>query len=226
MGLSHSPKILTEGLAFCIDAANKRSYSGSGTTLSDLSGNQHSGTLTNGPVFSNTDGGCLVFDGTNDYVTFPGGGSLEISDVLTASVWVYYISGNGRIFQKDASGGYTRCWEIGGYGGNFRIEMWHSDGTTVGAPTGGALTQNAWTHLAMTFDGSQIKMYKNTQLVRTLNFAGDIRTASNTPLILGGLWGTGEYLNGKISNAQLYNRALFSDEIRRNYLATKSRFGL
>jgi hypothetical protein len=66
--------IVTSGLILSLDAANSRSYPGSGTTWSDLSGNGNTGTLTNGPTFSNNS---LVFDGTNDYSTTPDSTSLR-----------------------------------------------------------------------------------------------------------------------------------------------------
>ena len=191
--------------------------------LSDLSGNRNFGTTANSPTYSTANGGSLSFDGSDDYVTIPGGGSLNISNTLTAMVWVYYISGNGRIFQKDGPP-YTRCWEIGGYGGQFRMEMWHSNGTgTIGY--GNSLAVNGWTHLALTFDGTDIKMYQNSSLVSTVNFPGDIRTDANTPIILGGYW-DGEYLNGRVSGSQIYNRALSAAEIQQNYNALKGRFSI
>ena len=61
MGLSHSPNIVTDGLVLCLDAANPRSYPGSGTSWLDLSGQGNNGTL-NGPTFSNDNSGFLVFD--------------------------------------------------------------------------------------------------------------------------------------------------------------------
>ncbi len=191
------------------------------TTWNDMSGNGNNGTLTNGPQYYND--GYLSFDGSDDIISVPGSGSLNISTTLTAMVWVYYISGNGRIFQKDGPP-YTRCWEIGGYGGQFRMEMWHSNGSaTIGY--GNALAVNGWTHLALTFDGTDIKMYQNSALVSTINFPGDIRTDANTPIFLGGYWG-GEYLNGRISNALLYNRALTAAEVQQNFNANRSRFGI
>ena len=67
MGLSHSPRIVTDGLVFCVDAGDKMSYPGAGTTWTDLSKNRNNGTLTNGPTFNSANGGSIVFDGTNDY---------------------------------------------------------------------------------------------------------------------------------------------------------------
>ena len=69
MSLSRGPKIVTNGLVLYLDAANKKSYPGSGTTWTDLSGNNNTGTLTNGPTFDSNNGGSIVFDGTNDYVS-------------------------------------------------------------------------------------------------------------------------------------------------------------
>ena len=63
--------IITRGLILHLDASAPSSYPGSGTTWSDISGNNHVGTLTNGPTFSTDGGGSIVFDGTNDYVTIP-----------------------------------------------------------------------------------------------------------------------------------------------------------
>lgn len=57
------------GLVLCLDAGNTKSYPGSGTTWTDLSGRGNTGTLTNGPTYSSANGGSIVFDGTNDYVS-------------------------------------------------------------------------------------------------------------------------------------------------------------
>ena len=69
MSTLQSGHIITDGLVIALDAANTKSYPGSGTTWSDLSGNSNNGTLTNGPTFNSRNGGSIVFDGVDDYVT-------------------------------------------------------------------------------------------------------------------------------------------------------------
>ena len=68
MAFIHSPKLVTNGLVLCLDAANKLSYPGSGTTWYDLSGNANNGTLTNGPTFNSANSGSIVFDYIDDYI--------------------------------------------------------------------------------------------------------------------------------------------------------------
>ena len=68
MSLGHGASIVRNGLVLYLDAANPKSYPGSGTTWKDLSGNGNNGTLVNGPTFNSANGGSIVFDGTNDYV--------------------------------------------------------------------------------------------------------------------------------------------------------------
>ena len=65
MGLSHSPRIVTDGLVFCVDAGDKMSYPGAGTTWTDLSKNRNNGTLVNGPTFDSANGGSISLDGSN-----------------------------------------------------------------------------------------------------------------------------------------------------------------
>ena len=219
------PNIVTDGLVFAVDSGSTRSYPGSGTTVDSLTGSDV-GTLTNGVGFNTNSGGEFVFDGTDDYITIPGSTATNLSSTLTAEAWVYYESGNGRIFQKDGSS-YTRCWEMGGYNGIFRIEMWHSNGGTTGgvsAPI--ALPLTTWAYLTMTFDGTNIKMYQNAVLVKTISFPGDIRTDINTPLNIGGRYATGEFFDGNIGPIRLYSQALSAAEVTQNFNAQKSRFGL
>jgi hypothetical protein len=66
MGLGHSPSIVRDGLVLYLDAANPKSYPGSGTTWFDLKGTSNS-TLSNGPTFVNSNKGYFSFDGVNDY---------------------------------------------------------------------------------------------------------------------------------------------------------------
>ena len=70
MSLSHSPKIVTNGLVLCLDAADQKSYPGTGTTWFDRSGNGNNGTLIGGVGYNSTNAGIIVFDGINDNVSF------------------------------------------------------------------------------------------------------------------------------------------------------------
>ena len=217
------PHIVEDGLVFAIDAGSTRSYSGSGTTVTDLVGTNN-GTLTNGVGYNSANGGSFTFDGTDDIIITPGTAATNISTTLTAEAWVYYESGNGRIFQKDGAT-YTRCWEMGSYAGYFRVELWHSNGIGIPAASSpSALAVNGWTYVALTFDGTDVKMYQNGALVKTVNFPGNIRTDINTPLTIGGRWSSGEYFDGNIAPTRLYNQALTAAEILQNYNAQKSRF--
>ena len=67
MAYSNGPKIVTDGLVLCLDAANSKSYPGTGTAWNDLSGNGNNGTLINGVGYNSNNGVSLVFDGVNDY---------------------------------------------------------------------------------------------------------------------------------------------------------------
>ena len=86
MGLAHSPRIVTDGLVLCLDAASKRSYPGTGTVWADLKGGNN-GTLTNGPTFDAGNGGSLTFDGTNDYVEIANSSQFH-NQRMTASIWI------------------------------------------------------------------------------------------------------------------------------------------
>lgn len=82
MGTSYNPPIVTDGLVLCLDAANKRSYPGTGTTWSDLAG-ANDGTLTNSPTFSSDNSGKIIFDATNEKVVIPSTDNLGPSNNLT-----------------------------------------------------------------------------------------------------------------------------------------------
>jgi hypothetical protein len=90
MALAHSPKIVTDGLVLCLDAGNPKSYPGSGTTWTDLSGNGNNGTLVNGVGYNSGNGGSLVFDGVNDRVTINASSHTNLSSGnFTISSWFY-----------------------------------------------------------------------------------------------------------------------------------------
>ena len=91
MATSYSPKIITDGLVLCLDAGDGKSYSGSGTTWTDRSGNGYNGTLTNGPTFDSSNGGNIVFAG-DDYVDC-GLSSFQPTE-MTLSVWVKKTTSN------------------------------------------------------------------------------------------------------------------------------------
>jgi len=85
--------VVQDGLVLNLDASKFYSYSRSGTTWTDLSGNGNNGTLVNGPTFSSANGGSIVFDGSNDYMT--SSFTFTANQAMTISGWLYSTATSG-----------------------------------------------------------------------------------------------------------------------------------
>jgi hypothetical protein len=220
MSTKYSPKIITNGLVLSLDAANNKSYPGSGTTWTDLSGNNNTGTLTNGPTFNAGNQGSIVFDGTNDYVPIGTSGFPFGSSAGTLSVWaktntissgyIWIVSyGTALGSQSRFLGINSSTYLFGGYG---------DDINASGVPL------NTWFNMVGVYDGTNAFLYINGNLVSGPTAKSWNTIANNAQL--GRQTNGGEYWNGNISQVQVYNRVLSATEVLQNYNATKSRFGL
>jgi len=231
MALSHSPKIVTDGLVLCLDAGDGKSYSGSGTTWTDRSGNGNHGTLTNGPAFDSDGGGSFSFDGSNDRVECGSDSSIDIdpAGTITLAAWVNAnsIASNGHVIGKGLYGNgyiihYDAAYESVS-GGGFQT-------TNVGNAQfewGQNIEVGKWYYVVYTYDRTNEKGYYNGQLIATKANTGDISTNADNSLAIGGKsGGDGDSWQGKIASVKIYNKALTSTEVLQNYNATKGRFGL
>ena len=224
MAFIHSPKIVTSGLVLCLDAANKLSYPGTGTSWYDLSGNANTGTLTNGPTFSGGNGGCIVFDGVDDYINILNNSSFNVTDNISVEMWVRIetTQSNNLGFLIKYANGYL--FYIAGVNNTFAFDSRNGDGTYYRTTGTTNIKDGVWKYLVGQKSGLSYKVYVNGVLEgsTTANSVGSI--AGNVNLKLGTDDGT--YLNGRIGTFKIYNRALSATEVLQNYNATKSRFGL
>lgn len=233
-----SPRIVTSGLVLALDAADRNSYPRTGTTWTDLSGNGYNGTLTNSPTFSNSNGGSIIFDGTNDYTST----SLDLSWNNTNSVSISMWIKTGNLSQSKGflgTGNFEWQFRQGQYAGansDLVFVYWDNSGghTNGSIPSmSGFFDDTNWKHLTMTWNNSNstILFYKNgTQIFSQVYGNPSANRVSSELMQIGGnvySWdGVGAYWNGSFSNIQTYNRTLSATEVLQNYNATKTRFGL
>jgi len=240
MATRYSPSIVTSGLVLCLDAADKNSYLGSGTSWRDLSGNNYTGTLTNGPTFNGANGGNIFFDGTDDFVSV---GNIGVITSFTVLVWCYPTSVNSFRNILDCNFNYNAT--TGNIGP--RLEMnsftqltWVYSNITNSNDSfyshtvlnNGGFNANSWYCIGITYNssGNTSTTYYNgydTGISRSSNGTptGFVGTMSN--VILGkGFSLDNRLYAGRISNTLIYNRALSATEVLQNYNATKTRFGL
>lgn len=215
-------RIVTDGLVLHLDAGNPNSYSGSGSTWSDISGNSYDGTLTNGAYYSNSDGGVMIFDGTDDYIDFTSYPSLNSTQ--SKSIWV-----NATTLSSSGDNKYLIDW-----GGNVNwVQMYSLSGQPkirAGVLSGTFLDgvsnvfQNTWYNICVTGTSSgNMSIYINGSLDNsTTGLSNNTATALN----LARWGGNAFYLDGKIAVVLIYNKQLTSNEVLQNYNAQKSRFGL
>jgi hypothetical protein len=226
MGLSHSPSIITQNLVLCLDAANPKSYPGSGTTWTDLSGNGNNGTLVNGVGYSGDNLGSLVFDGSNDYVSF----SFVNPFAETIIVWARSSTINwnqfGWISSSRRQNGHIIHPRSGQRLVNYLISDSSASATNIGTVTPDDITIP---HMySITTNGSNSHKCYFDGIEVASSSSSITRTASPTAQIwyLGKDDYGGRYGNGNIYNCLRYNRALTESEIQQNYNALKGRFSI
>ena len=234
MALFRGPKITTTGLVLALDAADKNSYPGSGTSWKDLSGNGNNGTLTNGPTFSATNMGSIVFDGSNDYVNVPYNSILNTPNGATYEVWIKpTVSTTGTFLNRGTS-------DSGATPDNPRFIIystgqlyfdWNSSSSDVYLQTvTGVVTMGSWNQIiGLATPSAQLRTFVNgieTSYSTRVNSLPSTLINTSTSLEIGAATWAPSYFNGTIAIVKLYNRVLSTTEILQNYNATKSRFGL
>jgi hypothetical protein len=229
MSYHNNPRIVTDGLTLCLDANAERSYSGSGTTWYDLSGNGYNGTLTNSPTYNSS--GYFDFDGSDDYVNLPHSELWQNISQISYDLWFKPDVVNVRqgliSSHAQVSGANNDAIEIEiQSNGTSFVGFRSTNGTFYSAAYGTSLSANTWYNLTGALSSSGIKYYLNGQLVATQsNWPGGNVANSPSQTLMLARYAT-YYFNGKIGSFRAYNKALSTSEVSQNYNSMKSRFGL
>jgi hypothetical protein len=218
MGLAHSPNIPIEGLVFCVDSENIKSYPGSGTSVFDITGNFSTGSLTNG---ANVTANGFSFDGSNDFLNM-NNKTLDVSNGYTAIMVARFVNFNGGSFRYNQPPLYINFYS----GNNSRLRWETYAGNAM--RTSAALPTNQNVFVAGTYAGTTTqggsaiaRTYVNGELDNTATLqSGPVLTA---PFVLGEYGG---YMNGAIRYFSFYTRELSAQEIKEVYNSINERFGI
>jgi len=232
MGFGNGPRIVTDGLVLELDAADRNSYVSGSTTWIDLTANNFTGSLINGPTFSSANGGSIVFDGTNDYVSTPVSMTLSSHTVIS---WVYFNSLNKDWIPilEFQSGGFRAHYYVQGDLNTFQIRgfgaNWSPDNVTDNSnwiSTNLVTVQpNKWYMLTGRLDGSLGDTYINTEKSKATKTGISYNNVGITN-VLNTRISANFYNSGIVGSILIYSRALSDQEILQNYNALKSRFNL
>ena len=180
MGLNHSPKISTDGLKLCLDAANPKSYPGTGANITDLKTGKTVAALVNGPTFSAANRGQIQLDGTDDYLDLSSFASSCWNDLLGgAGTLIFYMKfAHARVElyyhgwdnpDSSSSNGRSMGWVI-----TYSRRRWRFGGLTFNAPANTTdlsdygILDDEWMHWVFTGDGSSnAGIYVNGEKILT-----------------------------------------------------------
>ena len=231
MALAHSPKIITDGLVLCLDAGNTKSYPGSGTTWSDLSGNGNNVTVTNGPSFSNgefTLDADAYFGASNNFM-----GTTDATNVSYSFFMKFNWgtpTGYKTIFGFQQSG-FDRV-------ANFVLNTNQSE-LEFDLRSGGTVERDIFNYnmssyanqtslITYTFGSGTHKLYINGNNVSTYNGTQTTFPSWSTGtggFCVGNNLASTRYLQeGTFSHMLVYLKTLTASEVQQNYNALKSRF--
>lgn len=229
------PKIVTNGLVINIDAFLSNSYPGSGSNIKDLSGNNQTGSLKNGTLWSS--GGYFSLDGSNDYILVNNNGlsSYFPSTAESHFTWVYPVSA-GQIVSEIGQTTINTGWHDSNIelssGGVFRFSTWQGVNGLTNKVVSTAQSFYQWYQVGYTYDGSTFTAYINGNSIGTTTFTRSVPWENGRDLYYALCatdstnMGSSGYAGARISQFLLYNRALTSTEVKQNFDALKGRYRL
>jgi hypothetical protein len=237
MSYANGPRIVTDGLVLCLDAANRKSYPGSGSTWYDLSGNEHNGTMvgTTSQITYNPDnkgyfdadttqGGTGFSFGTHADFNLGNNGPHSVVSVVKFNVISSYNTILGKSDGINLGSPYTwmhvvREGRLCSYNGS----AWYGRGSdSVTNPV--SFTTNQWGHVSYCYDGSTLRWYFNGSLINSTSFSYTDYTIH--PLYSIASWDNAWHFEGDMAFLSFYNKGLSANEVQQNYNALKGRYGL
>ena len=231
MATSYSPKIVTSGLSVNLDAANKKSYPGSGDywyNLGSERGYLYRGTYT--PAYTTLGGAtCLnfnqvgaAFSGSMFAAPYPANGTN-----LTIDAWVYPSSTVGGGDRGNICRGTNpNGWYFSFYKTNYKLSnYWYGKVSEGYFETSAAMNLDAWNNIVAVWDGANIYQYLNTTVTSTGTTGNTGYTCSNLEIGYEAAAGGRQFLGG-IAIIRIYNISLTTSQVCQNYDATRTRFGL
>jgi hypothetical protein len=221
--------IVKSGLVLSLDAANARSYPGSGTTWRDLSGNSNNGTLTSGPTFSSSNVGIIQIPLNTSYVDYGSTFTLGAGD-FAIELWYKIDNLNATIralLEKRGPSFTTGGWCLRQTNGGVAWEQLTS-ATYYGLNISSIFTTD-WIHLVVTRIGTTLTGYVNgVQGASQLNDSNNYNYTATT--IKSGTNSSANLTNGgafSLGSVKIYKGAgLTQAQVTQNFNATKGRFGL
>ncbi len=239
MSLGHGASIVRDGLVLCLDAANPKSYPGTGTTWFDLSDNGNHATLFNSPTFVSDFKGAFVLDNVDDYMTIPNlnfetlGVSQNFTFMFGAKKTAYGTGGNNNgnsSLINGSSSGYSNGWRIievngGTPGSAFSGIQRYSFGTDLYADSTITLSDTSNRYAICAFSRNTTSAFAFLNGVTALKTFDTYIPGTNLGRIGNPDSGAGRFA-GYLSFILVYNRALSAAEIQQNFNATRSRYGI
>jgi len=236
------PDIVTDGLVLHLDAANRKSYPGSGNTWYDLSGgNNHvQKEGASGPNFVNVNNGVFSFNGSDE--RFESGNkavanmhgsdgcTLESWTKLTGTISQSWVVLNPHLLHAVGNWSTGLLWNSVTL--KFRAHIRASNNsynpdTSITFPLSEI---QKWHYYAQVYDPPYIRVYVDGSLFQTITSSatgGTVSTSYNNFVIGGWKDPTLRLLSQQyIGVSTGYNKALSAAEIRKNFEAVKGRFGL
>ena len=249
MGTSYNPRIVTDGLVFCVDAANKRSYPGAGTTWTDLTANKNNGTFTNmtSSNFNAGNAGSLTFDGSNEYVNCGPTNDIIGNNpaAISLSAWFktdnnsqkFYIASLKRFSSQSTlvSISINQAGDVINSNDFIQNYLGFLYDINSGGDGGGghkwvsvnnSTFYGKWNQITATVDVNAATLYLNGVQAgqnTTDTFTGPSRDDPSADFTIGA-FGTSLFADANISQVHVYNRVLSASEVQQNYLATKGRY--
>jgi hypothetical protein len=217
-------KINRDGLVLYLDAGSLDSYPRTGTAWTDLTGTGNNATLTGGPTFDSGNGGSIYLagDGSGNSIIAGNSGMIHRTANFTYCAWI-----NQTVLES-----YDTLFENGlytggillrpSYGTNFEV---YSQGSYAGSFSY-VPTINIWYYVSIVRYDNLLYFYVNGVYSQQMAFNYDVQPSTAYLWIGASQHSSGQVFKGKISIAQVYNRALHPWEVAENFQATRGRFGI
>jgi hypothetical protein len=232
MAVGYNPSIVSEGLVFYLDAANRRCYSGSGLTANGLVGGIGN-TLNNGVGFSTSNAGYFIFDGTNDFIDSNVDFGFDSTISATMSLWLRTtnLSQRGGILGKAGSSNWEWTLSQGIDSSGIFFWYWKVDSNVnLSISVSNFFESNVWkkVDLVWSHTSNTLTFYRNGIGITSSTPASSSFQNRASNISIGYTYNlfNNNYWAGQMGSVHLYQRALTAQEIAQNFNATRDRYGI